>query len=204
MGKKFTPEMHLEGEFLKFFRKLRRDLKTNTGASDFFDEIEGDIGEMLYTAQKDGKTVKDVIGDSEEEYLEELIKTFYETHTKKSIMAIKIGTGLFIVGAFVFWGFFISRNIMLGTIISIIGLVIYGILINKINISSYKEVIKYNKIKRYIMNVVLVPLLVVGTYCALTGGTEVTLVSIFYIFSIPISMIGLILVKVGNLNNEIQ
>lgn len=197
MGKKFTPEMHLEGEFLKFFKKLRRDLRINTGASDFFDEIEGDIGEMLYTAQKEGKTVKDVIGDSDEEYLEELVKTFYETHTEKSLMAIKIGTGLIFVGIFIFWGFFISRSIVLGTVISIAALAIYGALIDKINGNSYSEVIKYNKIIWNTMNVLLLPVLIVGIYCATIGGREITIVSICYLCSIPITLIGCILVKAG-------
>ncbi|MGL5352075.1 MAG: hypothetical protein ACRDA5_01970, partial [Clostridium sp.] len=164
MGKAFTPELHLEGEFLKFFRKLRRDLKANTGASDFFCEIEGDIGEMLYTAQKDGKTVNDVIGDSEDEYVEELIKTFYEANPKKSIMAIKLGTTLYMCGVCAFISFLLFNSVILSIAISIFGLFSYIIIINKINSNIYNEAIKYNKAMNYTIWLMLIPLFISGVY----------------------------------------
>lgn len=203
MGKAFTPELHLEGEFLKFFRKLRRDINTQTGASNFFSEIEGDIGEMLYTAQKDGKTVKDVIGDSEEEYLEELIKTFYEGNPKEKIRSVKIGTVLTIVGMFGYVGIILSNSIMLSIGMSMIGLLISGIIINKINGESYSQAIKYNKILNYSMYAMVVPFFISGIYIGNSGRME-RLTSPFCIGSIVICIIGAILVKWGNLNSEKQ
>lgn len=55
MGKAFTPELHLEGEYLKFFKKVKRNINSYTGTTKSFDEVEADIGEMFYRLKRKGK-----------------------------------------------------------------------------------------------------------------------------------------------------
>ena len=197
MGRAFTPELHLKGEYLKFFRKLRRRLGLFTGTTDFFSEIEGDIGEMLYTAQKDGKSLDMIIGEDEDEYIVELLRTFYEANPTKKVMAVKVGMSLTMGGSFALIGVILFNSIIVSIFTGIVGLVLYIMLVKRINDGLDSKAIKYMNIINNILYILILPLYMFWSFRGDKGESKIIVLG-----SICIWFIGCILTTLGNRNNK--
>ena len=197
MGKTFTPELHLEGEYLKFFRKLRGYLNGYTGSSKFFNDIEGDIGEMFYTAQKDGKLLKDIIGDNEDEYILELLRTFYEVNPKKKIMNIKIGLSIIMSSCFALIGFTLTRSVLVSIFTGSIGGSLNILFLKNVSEGLDIKAIKYMKVMNIIMGLLFLPVFIAGIYTGYIGESKNVIVVIMLI-----GVVGWVVTKVGNYNKK--
>ncbi|MGL5085228.1 MAG: hypothetical protein ACRC68_05850 [Clostridium sp.] len=196
MGKTFTPELHLEGEYLKFFRKVKRNINSYTGTMKSFDDIEADIGEMFYTAQKDGKLLKDIIGENEDEYILELIRTFYDVSSKKKNISFKIGSSIVIASDFAFTGFLTTGSIIVSILAASIGVAINIKFFKNINEGLDIKAIKYMKVMNNI-TIISFPIMTIGIFMGYAGQSEKIFIGILLI-----GVVGTMITQIGNYENK--
>lgn len=199
MGKTFTPELHLNGEYLKFFRKVRTSLKDFTGTSSLFNEIEPDIGEMLYSAQMEGRDLSSIV-ENEDEYITELLRTFYEANPKNDVLLVKIAYILGMFGSGPAIGYLLFNSILLSVLLSIVFVFLYVIFIKNMNEGLDKKMIKTMMIIKITQKYSIVPVAIIGIYAGMRGGYE-RLVSPYGIFIIIIALISIFMVNIPKLNN---